>query len=397
MKKSSLHGWIQLILVGAFIVGSLILSYALRTSYSPPQKSDTADRTIVVKTKTFSPAETAIEFSSTGTVDIPQIINITPQVSGRVIKVSDKLRDGGFVDAGTPLFAIDPVDYELRLEQLKAQVEQAKTALILERAEAKAAIGEYKQLKGQGVTVPDLVARRPQIAQAKANVKSAKAQLAEAELALSRTVFSLPFDGRVISNEIAVGQYLSANQSYGRIYDWSDLEIRTSVNRQQLAWLATAKTPEVSIQIDHDGIAQSLSGRILRMPAVVEENTRFSTVYIGFNGPPPRILPGMFARLSFTGATMQDVTRIPPSALQSDNQIWTVGENSKLTHVSPQIIHRGDGYVLVRGINEPTDVVVSRLSGPTPGMTVTVEKSKDKSAPLQGQSSYGGLPSPEGR
>ena len=65
-----------------------------------------------------------------------------------------------------------------------------------------------------GVTNSSPLARRePQLAEAQASLDSAKAQLADAELSLRRTAVVSPFDGRVRSESVDVGQFAGAGQS----------------------------------------------------------------------------------------------------------------------------------------------------------------------------------------
>ena len=80
---------------------------------------------------------------------------------------------------------------------------QAQTAYNLQQAEADAALQDWKQLRGDQ-EVPDLVARKPQMAEALANLNAAKASLATARLNLDRATFELPFDGRVVSSSWAL-------------------------------------------------------------------------------------------------------------------------------------------------------------------------------------------------
>src|SRR5690606_3237290 len=110
---------------------------------------------------------------------------IVPEVSGRVVFVHAAFFEGGQFAAGEVLFKIDPRDFELEVARREAEVARAQTVLELAEAESSAALGEWKQIHGKR-PAPDLVARKPQMAEAAATLKSARAQLEEAKLRLER-------------------------------------------------------------------------------------------------------------------------------------------------------------------------------------------------------------------
>ena len=91
---------------------------------------------------------------------------------------------------------------------------------------------EYQRLVArEGLDAPDsaslssLIFREPQLQAARASLKSAEAQLADARLALGRTRIAAPFDGVVRSKSVDVGQYVAPGQNLGALYDTDEVEI----------------------------------------------------------------------------------------------------------------------------------------------------------------------------
>ena len=60
----------------------------------------------------------------TGTIEPSQFVEVRPQVSGIVTKVTDS--EGRFVDAGEVLFAIDARSYEADLARADAELEMRR-------------------------------------------------------------------------------------------------------------------------------------------------------------------------------------------------------------------------------------------------------------------------------
>jgi multidrug efflux pump subunit AcrA (membrane-fusion protein) len=75
-----------------------------------------------------------------GPVRPARVWKAVAQVSGRIIEIHPRLRDGEILAAGTELIRIDPIDYELALAQ--AQAELAKLEVAEQNARASLEIEE---------------------------------------------------------------------------------------------------------------------------------------------------------------------------------------------------------------------------------------------------------------
>ena len=70
-----------------------------------------------------------------------------------------------------------------------------------------------------------LTLREPQLNAARAAVSRDEARLAEANLALSRTQVTAPFDGFVREESVDVGQIVAAGQTVGRLFASDAVEV----------------------------------------------------------------------------------------------------------------------------------------------------------------------------
>lgn len=370
MNKDHRIGFIQLGLVLVFIFGSFALSMLLKSSYERPGENEADDRILVVETVKVSPQNYRITFDTTGVVRARNQINIVPQVSGRVINVHESFFEGGSFNKDDILFEIEPRDYQLDVKRLDAEVARALTALELAAAESEAAQAEWKQLNGED-EVPGLVARKPQLNEAKANLQAALALLEDANLNLERTKYALPFSGRVISSNVSIGQYVMAGQSYGVVFDSGSLEVSASLVDQQLEWLLDAEVLDINISVTFMGKRQHFPGQLKRAASSLDVGTRFATVYFSFKDEVTELLPGVFAEITIKGTEMQGVTLIPASALQSQGLVWRVATGQVLEMWTPQIVHVDDDVIAVTGLDIEAEIVTSRISGATNGMQIT--------------------------
>jgi RND family efflux transporter MFP subunit len=366
--KSKLKNNIQLIVVIAFIVLSLAVSESLKSDYSSEKAGLVQNRTIFVESKIIEPKTHRVSFKVTGNVEARGLINITTEISGRITNVSESFFSGGSFKKGEVLFKIDPRDFQFEVERLEAEVAKAKTSLNLELAESKSAIYEWNQIN-KNRSAPDLVARKPQLAEAESNLKSAQAQLKNAKLDLERTKFTLPFSGKVVDSTIALGQYIAAGQSYGTVFDAKSLEVKASLEDSKLQWLINSKNPEIKITTKYLGKTQEHLGQLKRSASSMDTSTRFAAVRFGFLEKSPNLLPGIFADIEIKGEEIENALLVPSSALQDNSTMWQIIDN-KLAKIDPEIIYSNSDYIVMKGQGQKVDVVVSKISGATEGMVV---------------------------
>ena len=376
-ESHKLMGFIQLGLVIVFIATSFFVSKALNGNKRALTSRSAETRSIFAETKDIAPDVFQISFKTTGIVQARAEVSVVPQVSGRIVMVNDAFFSGGQFEKDEVLFEIEPIDYELEVQRLESVVAQARTQFNLEEAEAAVANAEWKQINGDK-PVPYLVARKPQKAEAWANLKAAKAQLENAKLALKRTKFSLPFAGHVLSSDLEKGQFVSANQSYGRVYDAASLEVQSSLEDKQLNWLLDSKDPDVKIQLTNRGETKEYNSVLKRGVSSLNPQTRFASVSFGFKDIPETLVPGVFVELAVQGPKLDQVLAVPLSALQKGDIVWAVDEQAKLYEIKGETVFANEDYVVLRGVDKAARIVTSKMPGAIAGMEIkTAEEYKD--------------------
>ncbi len=99
---------------------------------------------------------------------------LTPEVSGKIMRILDGFEDGAFFAEGDVLVELDPQDIEAAVIVAEAQLARAISAHAQEETRANQAKLNWEDL-GYAEDPSDLVLRLPQLREAEANVKSATA------------------------------------------------------------------------------------------------------------------------------------------------------------------------------------------------------------------------------
>jgi len=306
-----------------------------------------------------------LSLETTGSVVARNVVPLIPQIAGTVAWVSPNLRTGGTFQQDEVLLRIDSADAALLVAQAEANLLVAKANLELREAESQAARENWTLLH-EG-DVPDLVAKLPQINQAKANIAVAKARLSAAKLDLARTEFSLPFDGRVLSSQIGVGQWVSKGQAFGTSFDLSSLEVEVPISGSELNLLSPVTERDALVFVN----GLEIPATVDRMSASADLRSRASSLYIAFPMLSTPLVPGNFVSVKVFGREQSNVFRIPEIAEQANSTLWIV-RDGLLERVIPQIIERSEEELTIVAFDYGDGIVIGSLVGVYPGQKVAI-------------------------
>lgn len=330
------------------------------------------------------PGDYRLDVASQGTVVPRTASTLVAQVTGRIVAVAPSFADGGFFRRGDVLVTIDDRDYRLALAEAEAAVALAEVQLQREQAEAEVARQEWGEL-GRGEAGP-LVLRQPQLAEARARLEAAGAGLARAELELSRTRVTAPFDGRVRSIQADVGQYLGPGTPLAALYATDYAEVRLPVAQRDLGYLDVelgadgAAGPEARLAAELGGRRHTWQARVVRTAGEIDPRSRMLDLIAriddpyrrttGGDGGPP--LPvGLFVEAEIAGRTAHGVIAVPRSALRDDGRVLVVDGDDRLRFRDVEVLKPdGESVVVSGGLEAGERVVISPLATVVDGMRV---------------------------
>ena len=389
-------------LVGAIVVAQVMIM--LRAE--PPRRPPAPDSPIVSVEPVVAGSGPILVFGS-GTVRPHWEIDIAPEVGGKIVAVSPNLQSGGHVSAGEVLVRIDPADYENRVQQAEADVATQRVALLQAEEEANIARAEYEQFRererrrGNGAEPPSpLVLREPQLQAARAALARAEAQLRDAELMLSRTEVTSPFDGRV-RNEVAdVGRIVAPGQSLGQIYASDAVEVVVPLSDDDAAlipslWSLQAgdddRSIRVTVTIDYGSRRFSWPGYVDRAESALNEQSRTIAVVVRVPDPfrpgeavdgvsasdvAPPLLVGQFAQVTIDGVELAEYFILPRRALRRGDEVWAIASDGRVQIIAAHVLQATDEKLYVTGdFTDGQLLIVAGVNIVTSGMEVRVSES----------------------
>jgi len=351
-----------------------------------PQKEAKDHPGILVEVMSVQMEDREIEVVGTGTVQARQEANITPQVSGRITHIAPNFISGGFFKEGDLLFKIEDVDYKLAVDRSRAAVAQAEFELAQEESNARVARNEWERLAKDKEEEPNpLVVYEPQLKRARANVASARAVVRQAELDLQRTALKAPFNCRIRSEEIDLGQYVRSGNSAATVAGTETAEIVVPLPLEELYWLSIprqgskVKGSPATVKVAAGDQTFIWEGNVVRSLGEVDPRGRMARVVVAVDDPyhlkksngdgVPDLEFGMFVEVAIQGDMLTDVFSIPRGALRQDDTVWVVGEEEKLQIRKINVVRRDRETVLIRNdLKEGDRVILTALQGAANGM-----------------------------
>jgi HlyD family secretion protein len=262
------------------------------------------------------------------TVVVPQVgtvataVSLTGQISAQNDMPIGVEGDGGRISA----VLVEPGDRVrrgqvlARLNPITAQTQVDSAAASLDELRAAAAVSQAEWARAErardSFSVEESERRRTSAVTAQAKVKMAEAQLADARNRWSRTTVVAPSDGIVLTRSAEVGQIAVPGGSVlFRLARGGEIEMRGQVAEQDMPRLKVGQEAEVRL----DGVAQSFTGKVWQIGAIIDAVTRQGTVRIALPTANQDLRPGAFARADIhVGATAGSI--LPQTAVLSDEQ-----------------------------------------------------------------------------
>lgn len=365
-----------LIVISGLIIGSLILFTGPSLEPRAPPENKPLIRTITAKSESIRLSSTAF-----GTVSPRSENELIPEVSGSIVFMSPSLVSGGFFKKDDLLFSIEPLDYEVALEQSSAALKSAESEL--ENAQR----NHDRQInlaKKQSISESRKEEAINRLRFAESAHREANARVSLARKNLERTKIRAPYDGRVRNEKIDLGQFVNRGQSIASIYAIDSAEIRLPVHDKELAFLdlslfetAKSKDDAVILKATFAGEQHTWNARIARTEGELDSRTRMINVIAEIDSPysskdsRPPLTIGLFVEAEILGRFIEDAVVIPQSAIQERNLVYTVNEKNRLEFKKVEILRMiNDQAVITDGLKTGDTVCISALRNAEPGMEV---------------------------
>ena len=293
---------------------------------------------------------------ASGTLNAVTTVQVGSQISGQVKEI--------FADFNTPvkqgqvIARIDPATYELRVNQTRADLDAAGSAVSVARSALAAQHAELGRVKvtlfdaerdlerkkmlvdkkfispaelDKARTVLDttreqikavqaeIQVREAQVQSALAAVKQRESLLRQAQVDLERTIIRAPVDGTVILRNVDAGQTVAASLQAPVLFtiarDLRDMQVEAAIDEADVGRLRLGLPASFGVDAFP---RRSFSGEIkqIRKSPQTIQNVVSYTVVISAQNPDLALLPGMTANVRIVVESRENALKVPNAALR---------------------------------------------------------------------------------
>ncbi|WP_161634555.1 efflux RND transporter periplasmic adaptor subunit [Mesorhizobium loti] len=294
----------------------------------------------------------ASSISATGTVAAWQEATIGAETSG--LKLTEVLvGEGDHVRAGDVVARLDASVLKAQLAEQKAAVDQAQATL---DTAVSAAGRADRLLASKAISAETAEEKTTAVKTGRAGVAQAEAAAERLQAELDQATIRAPFDGIVSNRPAVAGSIVQAGTELMKIIRDSRLEVGVLVPEKDLPAISVGQAANV---VDASG--RTFAGSVSSIAQTVSSTTRLATVYVGL-GVGSGLKPGMFARVSITGAASQRLSVAEAALVWQDGKpvVFVVDAAGKASARAVRVGGHQNGRVAIEGgLSEGDSVVVA--------------------------------------
>ncbi|GMV20416.1 MAG: hypothetical protein AMXMBFR57_03650 [Acidimicrobiia bacterium] len=369
---------------------------------SAPDAQNAEPRTV----QTVAAEEARLErtIDVTGTLAAEEQVTLSFKVVGRLDSLAVDL--GSSVERGDIIGRLTPTDFQLRVNQADAALQQARARLglagggsddtvVVEQTavvrQARAVLDQAKLTRDRAEAfLKDGIGSQASFDEADAAWKVAEGRFQDAieevrnrqalltqrrtELELARqaltdSTLTAPFAGRVRERHVTAGQYLATGAPVVTIVRVNPLRLRLSIPERE----ASSVRVGLPVRVTLEGDPSVHQGRVVRISPAIEESSRTLSIEAEVANPTGVLRPGAFANAEVVTESRDLSVLVPESALSSFagvDKVFIVAAG-KAAERRVTLGRRHDGQVEVLEGLKAGELVINRPGNLVDGEAVT--------------------------
>ena len=365
-------------------------SAALWMLREPPEPAlKTVERVLPVDVIVAERETVQIDIPASGEVSPVHETQLSSSVGGQVVGLSPRFVVGERFSKGEVLVRLDRRDYRNALARAEAELATARRALAQERGRAGVALREWRRAgpTRRGERAKVLALRRPQLAEARAMLVAAEANLRHAKDNLRRTTVRAPYTGIVRSRHVDIGSYVGVGAVIGMVFAVSHAQVRLPLPEAAVPLVAARVEPDVPAPVVALSTPAPARGRwqasLVRLEGALDPVSRvlYAVAQVtdpyGLERDDPDYLPlrvGSFVNARIAGRRVEGIVALPRELLRAGNTVWIVDadEHLRLRRIGYLRVGGNERLYVSSGLEDGDRLCRNPLGTVLPGTPVKV-------------------------
>ncbi len=314
---------------------------------------------ILVGTVDVEPQRFVHYLDVTGNVETKLEAFISPEINGLITSID--VQEGEFVNKGQIMARIDTDMIERNIDEVKTQLELAKTVY-----------KKQKELWDQQI------GSEIQYLQAKTNMQSLEKKLDALRTQLRMANIKAPFDAYVEVIYQKVGEMGNPARQLFHIVNLDDLKVTSNISESHLPYIHKGDTANISFAV-YPGIQLDVPINVIG--SVINPANRTFEIQIAIPNKEKLLKPNIIANVQISDHAYDSVIVVPSIIVKNDasgnNYVYVVHENDGKTYAKKTYVKSGQSYgnktMIVDGLKESDQLIVQGYNLVKNGSTIRIK------------------------
>ena len=332
---------------------------------------------VSVTTVAVQKRDVDVMLEATGTVSSLNSVDVRPQVASTITRV--QIKEGQFVNAGQPLFALDARNDEVNVVRARAQLAKDQAAL----ADAERQLARSQDLFKQNFISQGAVDTNQTLVESQRAVIAAdKAAIEAAQVGLSYMRIVAPAAGRAGAINVFAGSLVQpGGNALVTITQLDPIAVAFSLPQRNLGdALATLRAGGGKVSAVLPEGAGTVVGKLHFVDNAVDASSGTVRVKAEFANKGEQLWPGAFVTIRLAVQTLKGASVIPQAAvIQSPpgRIVYIVDGSNKAAARPVEIVYASGEEAVVSGLKAGEKIVLDGRQNLRPGANVVERSASD--------------------
>lgn len=367
------------LVIVASILAILILSGFAMMSLSKMKKQPAkATATEIKRYVTAVPVvykNVVTEVEGTGRLDSRNNIELSAEVSGKILPGPTPLKKGQVFHKGDLLIKIYNEEASLALKASKSRFLTSLASILPDlkidypdNYENWAKFFNNIDLDSKLPPLPKITSAQEKVFIASRNLLADYYSIQSSEIRLSKYNIHAPFNGVFAAVYAEVGAIAGPGVRLATLVRTDELELEVPLEIHEAQWVEKG----ASVLIKSEDRSKSWNGTVSRIAGYVDAQTQSISIFVKINVDKDQPLyRGQYLRAIFQGKELNNVMELPRNAVYNENEVFIV-DNGKLQKATIDVLKYYDKSLLFTGLAEGTLLVNEPLVNPVVGSPVEI-------------------------
>jgi len=322
-----------------------------------------------------------VMLEATGTVQSINSVDVRPQIASVITKVN--IKEGQFVRAGDPLFALDARNDEVNVAKAQAQLAKDQAAL----ADAERQLARSQDLFKQNfISQGAIDTNQTLVDSSRAVVEADRAAISAAQVGLSYTRIVAPTAGRAGAINVYPGSLVQpTGNALVTITQLDPIAVGFSLPQRNLNdALTTLRSGGGTVTALIPDSGATMQGKLQFVDNVVDQSSGTVRVKAEFANKGERLWPGAFVTIRLAVQTLRGASVVPLAAIIQSPRgkiVYVVDAAGKAIARSVEVVYASGEDAAVTGVAPGERIVLEGRQNLRPGTIVVERAAPENSAP----------------